>query len=300
MKQTLFHFFPNQYFIDLCLYQYGYEQCTALSSFGPFVRNHYLFHYVISGSGTLSAINSKGEEKIYHIRSGQGFMIFPEQITTYYADKEHPWEYTWIEFDGVRVEEVLMNCSLHLDAPVYRSLDRRISEELKETMLNMTFHEEPYSNFRLIGELYRCMDCLIRSSRAGNLIEGERLTDAYIKEAVHFIEKNFHNDITVEDIAAFCNISRGYLSKIMKKHTGQSPQQLLFKYRMSRAAQLLQLTSLSIKDVGTAVGYPDQLRFSRAFRNAYGIPPSQWRKNSRGNEEYGLVRLAEKDGEPHD
>lgn len=277
--ETQFHFFPNQYFIDLCLYQYGYEQCKPLHSFGPFVRNHYLFHYVISGSGTLSAVNKKNEEKIYHIRSGQGFLIFPGQITNYYADAEHPWKYTWIEFDGVRMEEILMSCHLDMDHPIYHSKDRSISKKLSDTMLNMSYQGEHYSHFRLIGELYKCVDYLIRSSATIPLVAGERISDAYIKEAVHFIEQNFHNNISVDDIAAFCNISRGYLSKIMKRHVNQSPQELLIKYRMSRATQLLQLTNFSIKDIGKAVGYPDQLRFSRAFHNFYGISPSQWRKD---------------------
>lgn len=36
-------------------------------------------------------------------------------------------------------------------------------------------------------------------------------------------------------------------------------------------------TDLSIADIGNAVGYPNQLHFSRAFKNVYGIPPRQWR-----------------------
>ena len=49
MGNILFSIFPNERFMDLTLYQYGYEACDPLHSFGPFVRNHYLFHYVISG-----------------------------------------------------------------------------------------------------------------------------------------------------------------------------------------------------------------------------------------------------------
>ena len=45
-----FSVFPNENFLDLRLYQYGWEQCAPLHSFGPFIRNHYLFHYVISAS----------------------------------------------------------------------------------------------------------------------------------------------------------------------------------------------------------------------------------------------------------
>ena len=98
-----FHIFPSETFIDLCLYQYGHEKCTPGHLFGPATRNHYLFHYVLSGTGTLMATNSKGQNVNYQVRSGQGFMIFPGQINTYIADERLPWEYMWIEFDGLRM-----------------------------------------------------------------------------------------------------------------------------------------------------------------------------------------------------
>ena len=208
-------------------------------------------------------------------------MIFPGQNTHYYADQEHPWEYTWIEFDGVRVEEILMNCGISIQQPVYRSSDRTLSAKLKDTILDMTFSKENISHFGMIGKLYECMDYIMLSAKDRKSITGERISDTYIKEAVHFIERNFHNDITVEDIATFCNISRGYLNRLLKKHTGQSPQQLLLSYRMSKAAQLLQLTTMSVGDIGKAVGYPNQLHFSRAFKNIYNMSPSQWRTENK-------------------
>ncbi len=48
--------FPNDHFLDIRPYQYGWEQCKPLHSFGPFVRNHYLFHYIISGKGMLYSL----------------------------------------------------------------------------------------------------------------------------------------------------------------------------------------------------------------------------------------------------
>ena len=60
MDTLSFSIFPNDNFLDLRLYQYGWEQCAPLHSFGPFVRNHYLFHYVISGRGMLDSNDADG------------------------------------------------------------------------------------------------------------------------------------------------------------------------------------------------------------------------------------------------
>lgn len=58
MNELLFHIFPNERFIDLGLYQFGLEHCAPAHSYGPATRNHYLLHYVLSGTGTLYADNS--------------------------------------------------------------------------------------------------------------------------------------------------------------------------------------------------------------------------------------------------
>ena len=50
-----FHVFQDERFVDLNLYQYGWEQTEPLHSYGPYARNHYLFHYVLSGKGLLLA-----------------------------------------------------------------------------------------------------------------------------------------------------------------------------------------------------------------------------------------------------
>ena len=93
MENLLFQIFSDDRFMDLTLYQYGYEKCLPLHSYGPAVRNHYLFHYVISGKGTLS-VDKVTYSREYEIHGGMGFLIEPGQINTYYADRADPWEYT--------------------------------------------------------------------------------------------------------------------------------------------------------------------------------------------------------------
>ena len=284
MGDVIFSVFPNENFVDLGLYQFGWEQCDPSHSFGPAARNHYLFHFCISGTGILIAENTNGESITYQIKSGQGFMIFPHQICTYIADHEIPWEYVWIEFDGMRAKETIDLAGLNADQPVYKARYKDISETMKSEMLYIVNHKEE-TPFHLIGHLYLFIDSLVRSSTSARFSKGNSLRDFYIKEAFSFIEQNFQNDISVEDIAAFCGLNRSYFGKIFRENMGKSPQEFLISYRMTKAAELLRLTGLSIADIGNAVGYPNQLHFSRAFKNIYGVSPRQWRYENGGGKQ---------------
>ena len=278
-NDLLFAVFPNENFIDLSLYQYGWEHCKPSHSYGPAARNHYLFHYVISGTGTLMSDDSAGRTHTYQIRSGQGFMIFPKQVNTYIADEKLPWEYAWVEFDGLKAKESLEMAGLTMDSPIYHPGARDLSLELKNEMLYIAQHSAQ-SPFHLIGHLYLMLDYLTRSS-SKRLIQTGKIRDFYIKEAISFIEQNFQNDISVEDIAGFCNLNRSYFGKIFRDTLGKSPQEFLISYRMSKAAELLKLTELSVGDISSAVGYLNQLHFSRAFKKIYGTSPRQWRNENK-------------------
>ena len=276
MQNLIFSIFPNQNFVDLGLFQFGWERCTPAHSFGPAARNHYLFHYILSGTGTLMADDSKGVTQTYSIKSMQGFMIFPNQITTYVADKQLPWEYVWLEFDGLRVKSLLDTIGLSLDKPVYHARNKSLREDIANEILYIYRHKDE-SPFHLIGHLYLFLDYLLRSAADEQLEHGSKLREFYIHEALTYIEHNFQNEITIEDIAGVCGLNRTYFGKIFKEALGKTPQEFLLNYRMLKAAELLKLTSLSIGDVGLAVGYANQMHFSRAFKNNYGISPREWR-----------------------
>lgn len=128
------------------------------------------------------------------------------------------------------------------------------------------------------------IDCLMRSSASRTTPSSSGMSRYYLEWAFSYIDQNFQNNITVASIADSCKIHRNYLCKIFRDQLGVSPQEFLITYRMNKAVQLLKTTSLSIKDIGNAVGYPNQLHFSRAFKNVYGISPSQWRKEQEADE----------------
>ena len=165
---------------------------------------------------------------------------------------------------------------LSVNQPVYKARFKDIALEMKEEMLYIANHGKS-SPFHLIGHLYLFIDAFVRSSRETKITRGNSLQDFYIKEAITFIEQNFQNEITVEDIADFCGLNRSYFGKIFRENLGKTPQEFLISYRMSKATELLRLTTLSIGDIANAVGYANPLHFSRAFKNVYGCSPREWR-----------------------
>ena len=284
-QKLKFHVFEDERFVDLNLYQFGWERCTPLQSFGPYVRNHYLFHFVISGKGVLLA----GEQQ-YPVEAGQGFLICPHQVTSYMADETDPWEYTWLEFDGLRARESLSLAGIGPKAPVWQASSRETADLLQQQMLrivdlagNVPSPRTHGSHTRtrplqIIGHGFLFLDQLIWSSAHKDDSTDKRLRNFYIKEALSFIEQNYQQDISVETISAVCGLNRSYFGRIFKESMGESPQQFLMHYRMAKASQLLKESKLPICQIGTMVNYPNQLHFSRAFKTTYGIPPREFRQ----------------------
>ena len=279
MHKVKFSIFPNHSFVDLGLYQFGLETCEAGHSFGPARRNHYLFHYVINGRGVLYADDLKGHTNTFKIHSGEGFLIFPEQVNTYVADISNPWEYTWVEFDGLRVKEALEVAGFSWERPVYRAVSSGLREGLRDEILSIV-EDSGASQFRLIGHLYMFMDYLTRSAENAGINVTNRLRDFYIREAVAYIENNYQKNISVEEIAVALGLNRSYFGKIFRLATGKTPQRFLINYRMIKAAELLTLTNRPINEISSSVGYENQMHFSRAFKMIYNVSPREWRKKN--------------------
>ena len=83
-EKLKFHVFRDERFIDLNLYQFGWERTAPTHSYGPYARNHYLFHYIIEGRGQLMA-----NEQVYTVTPGHGFLVVPGQVTTYRSGCTH-------------------------------------------------------------------------------------------------------------------------------------------------------------------------------------------------------------------
>lgn len=271
---------PGEELLGMRFYQYGWEQCSPFHSFGPAVRNHYLFHYIISGRGILESNISSENYQTYHLEAGQGFLICPDQINTYTADHDDPWKYVWLEFDGLQAAELLHTAGLGITKPVYQTDNTALADKVRDTMLYIAGNPN-VSTLHRIGHLCLFLDALIQSSSTRREPRKSQLRDFYVQEAIIFMEQNYQRDLTVEAIAEVCKLDRSYFSKLFKERKGCPPQEFLIRLRLGKAAELMKMTSISISDIAVAVGYPNQLHFSRLFKQRYGVSPRKWRSQNK-------------------
>jgi AraC-like DNA-binding protein len=120
---------------------------------------------------------------------------------------------------------------------------------------------------------------LVDVSRLAADIAGDlRLSDEpLLAEVFDFIEKHYHERISLTDVAAAVNISSGHLTTVVRRKTGRPVLEWITERRMAQARRLLTETNLSITAVAHSVGYSDPAYLVRTFRNAHGTTPLRWR-----------------------
>lgn len=198
-------------------------------------------------------------------------------MNTYRANRKNPWEYTWVEFDGLKAKGLLEQAGISSQNPVYHPSSPEGGQAIAQLMLYIARHSQA-SSLHLIGHLYLFMEQLVTNSSNRRKAPNSKISHYYVKEAISFIEQNYSRNLTVEELASMCKLDRSYFGKIFKDCIGKSPQDFLIQYRMARAAEQLTLTDDSIGEISSSVGYPNQLHFSRAFKKVYGIPPREYRQ----------------------
>ena len=107
----------------------------------------------------------------------------------------------------------------------------------------------------------------------------EFVKNAYIEQAVDFIQKNFANEITLSDVAKLCSVSPEHMSRTFKKETGFGFSEYLTHIRLKNAESLLKNTALSITEVAYQCGFCDSNYFSVIFKRNFGITPRSMRNS---------------------
>ena len=86
------------------------------------------------------------------------------------------------------------------------------------------------------------------------------------------------NKVMIDDIADRLNISGRYLSKIFSQYMNISLGNYINVYRINRAIELMDTTTLTFTEISGMIGLKDSQHFSKLFYNIIGTTPSQYKK----------------------
>ncbi|GAA0734078.1 phosphoenolpyruvate hydrolase family protein [Clostridium oceanicum] len=98
----------------------------------------------------------------------------------------------------------------------------------------------------------------------------------YVEFVKEYVNKNYMSQISFSALAKIANISRSYLSTLFKKEIGCSFKQYLVKFRIEKAAKILEKENIQLSQVSSLVGYKDYAQFSKMFRKYKGCCPKEY------------------------
>ncbi|MDQ6421791.1 AraC family transcriptional regulator [Paenibacillus sp. LHD-117] len=276
---------------------------------GPAVHDYFLIHVVTEGEGTFETLGQK-----YRLGAGDAFLIFPDILVKYEANRERPWTYMWIGFSGEQSEKALARIGLTPEKAVIRGLSpqrmRDMFKSIREGLdggatqelgslaaagwLRLVLHEmgvaalsgDPQSEGvtesvdankdPVFMKLPSKADGRPMSRPAGeDSLPGRQ---QQIDQAIRMLSYQYGQQISIGAIAQKLGYHRAHLTKLFKESTGLSPMQYLNKIRMKKAEKLL-AGDLTIAQVAASVGFNDPLFFTKQFRKWSGLSPTEYRKS---------------------
>lgn len=255
--------------LDFELDEIGTYVCPPNYSFGPIIRSRDIFHYVLSGEGKLIL---EGQE--YHIHEKQGFLIPAGKMAYYEADRDNPWSYCWFHIGGNRVPEIFNRIGLNIHQPIFISVNNDNQFEiLFDELKNIRSNE-----LLCTAKLYEIVNYLVENSATKMVTEIDNQLE-YVRKIINYIQIKYSEPIQVTEIARVCGLNRSYMTRLFKDATGESVQNYIIRYRISRAKILLESTQESVQHIAFLVGYSDIFIFSKSFKKLTGYSPNQWRNH---------------------
>ncbi len=247
----------------------GWERADPSRILQSFIREHYRVHYITGGSGWL-----KTKEQTYQLTEGSGFIIFPGEPSSYYPDKDNPWEYFWMGVKGDSISEYLKYSSFTRKDPIFKITNSKL--DTREILVNLyiSIINPTVLTFSTAYYLYD----FFNNIEAYN--EGRRSKFYFIENGLKYIHENYTKDINVGTLANHLSIDRTYLYKLFVSEMNISPQAYIINYKIAKACELLLSTEDSITQIAYKVGFNNNSDFYKQFKKRIKISPGKFREVS--------------------
>lgn len=178
-------------------------------------------------------------------------------------------------YDGKLVSENLLIGDKKIGAII-----TSLFEELKKKNDGYEICAEAYISV-IMSLIFR--HCNTEEKRSGGYEKFMRYGEK-IQPALNYINFHYAENIKIPHLANLCSMSVYHFCRMFKNTTGCTAVEYINELRINHACMLLLTTENSISDIAYAVGFKDELYFSRCFKAQKGIAPSGFRKKNKEKE----------------
>lgn len=99
-----------------------------------------------------------------------------------------------------------------------------------------------------------------------------------LKDMLSFINQNYSEKLSLEDIASSGNIGKTGCCAIFKKYINKTPNEYLTELRLRKAVELLKNTDMTVLEISYEVGFSGASYFAETFKKFYACTPKEYRK----------------------
>ncbi|OHB69990.1 MAG: hypothetical protein A2V70_05765 [Planctomycetes bacterium RBG_13_63_9] len=237
--------------------------------------------YITAGEGVFESAPTGRKE----IAAGDVILLFPDVWHRYHPAKQSGWDEWWVSFDGEYMDRLLER---RFFSPEHAVLTTGLEETILrpfESLLQRVRSEStgfPHLISADTLEILGAVLALAQPESAQLVAQGPRdvvtVEDRMVAEAMHLIWGQSHEVMTVDDLARQLPVTRRSLERRFRKALGHTILEEITRCRTERATRLLAKTSLSIKEVASAAGFPNTDAMSRVFHRAKGMSPRAYRR----------------------
>jgi AraC-like DNA-binding protein len=161
--------------------------------------------------------------------------------------------------------------------------EREEAERLMRRMLEECAQAKPYYEACCVSLLAELAILLGRSERAASASASRDSLHAKVSEIADYLQRHYRESLTLADTAKHFYLSSSYLSRIFHRLTGFHFREYILHLRIREAQRLLAHSRKRISDVSLDVGFEHLSHFNKAFKQACGLTPMQYRKQAKAD-----------------
>lgn len=262
-----------------------YEELNE-SPICPHEHTFFELVYIISGTG-LQCINNN----LFEYHDGHMFLITPQDCHSF--DVRTTTQFFFIRFNDIYIQSNMLNAdniqrlefilahASHQPGCILRNqTDKQLVKPIIEAIIREHVNRDLYDT-ELIRQLVNTLIIVVARNIAKFLPDKiDACSEARTLDILQYIQSNIYNpkNLRADIISKHFGISESYLGRYFKKHTNETMQEYIIKYKLKLVEARLLHSDMRINEIVFEFGFTDESHLNRLFKKHKGMNPSEFRK----------------------